>query len=855
MYKDLRANDAFSYEAIEKMFEDHQSKWPETIFNEDAYYKYIAPLIDECDGSYLEMALGSKTEQRKWWLYNRLKFTDSKYLAGNALSDIITLRAYNKADITVTPYADIYVSIKYGSKDSGTQDVEQVSRKTPRNTSVTIPCPLDRMNDTEVYIYSSSQLASVGDLSPLLVGYANFSYATKLQSLKLGDADPNYNNPNLENLTLGNNTLLKTLDVRNCSNYGDKLTTPPDLSGCKNIEHIYFDGTAIKGVKLPNGGIIKTLHLPGTITNLEIINQPNITDFVLASEENLTTVTLENIGNIIDTKTLVNGLTEGSNLRLIGFDWTVADETELLAIKAKLDSLHGRNEQGLNVDTAQVYGTIHIDTVSGAVTKQIKDKYPDITIDYNTINCTVRFYNYDGTSVLQTKTSANGAAVTYTGSTPTKPQSASHTFTFANGWARYVDGVMDPDALKNVTEDRDLYPVFTSQLRTFTVTFKNWDNNTLQTVNNVPYGGSANYTETTPTNNSTGNTDDYLFTGWSPEPINIVGNLVCVAQYADASNDVTKYIRGKLEIYETINNSTIADSGLIGQGQLTKISGPFTYIGPNGLNSCSNLKTVEFTQLDNLQFNTDNLNAQLRNKPIKHLVIHSSTVAEINDVNAISGTFIEKKLGAIYVRPELLDLYRSHITWGKYMIAPLDSYPLGYFEDISDDWDTIISNINSGNVDKYPIGSIKTIEADGQRYQTMLIGVDKDILSDNDASTAKTTWAFRTTVFSHRAHSVDEAVPYSELELRSVIKSFKSKLPTIIQSNIKTVKKVTKDPTGTDITSDEDIWLFSSRELGLRKSASAWYQIENSGAVYDQISNVVLRIKYTTSGSSVPSFW
>ena len=634
MYKDLRANDAFSYEAIEKMFEDHQSKWPETIFNEDAYYKYIAPLIDEGDGSYLEMALGSKTEQRKWWLYNRLKFTDSKYLAGNALSDIITLRAYNKADITVTPYADIYVSIKYGSKDSGTQDVEQVSRKTPRNTSVTIPCPLDRMNDTEVYIYSSSQLASVGDLSPLLVGYANFSYATKLQSLKLGDADPNYNNPNLENLTLGNNTLLKTLDVRNCSNYGDKLTTPPDLSGCKNIEHIYFDGTAIKGVKLPNGGIIKTLHLPGTITNLEIINQPNITDFVLASEENLTTVTLENIGNIIDTKTLVNGLTEGSNLRLIGFDWTVADETELLAIKAKLDSLHGRNEQGLNVDTAQVYGTIHINTVSGAVTKQIRDKYPDITIDYNTLNCTVRFYNYDGTSVLQTKTSTNGAAVTYTGSTPTKPQSASHTFTFADGWARYVEGVADPDALKNVTEDRDLYPVFTSQLRTFSVTFKNWDNSTLQAVDNVPYGGSANYTGATPTNNSTGSIDDFEFIGWSPLPINIVAATTCVAQFKDVSSLLSQYLRGTLTEYVSDTNTTIADYGLGYQSSLKRVAAPITYVGVYGLISSTKIEEFDFKNT-----NTIRLASYLKNQhKLKSLLIRSSNMSTMISADNLDGT-------------------------------------------------------------------------------------------------------------------------------------------------------------------------------------------------------------------------
>ena len=61
------------------------------------------------------MLQGSKAEQRKWWLYNRFRYIDSKYNAGDALTDVITVRGYAKSDITVTPYADIYASVKYGS--------------------------------------------------------------------------------------------------------------------------------------------------------------------------------------------------------------------------------------------------------------------------------------------------------------------------------------------------------------------------------------------------------------------------------------------------------------------------------------------------------------------------------------------------------------------------------------------------------------------------------------------------------------------------------------------------------------------------------------------------------------------
>ena len=164
----------------EQRFEEHQAKWPEAVFNEDAYFKYLQPLVEQNTASYLTMLQGSKAEQRKWWLYNRFRYLDSKYNAGDALTDVVTLRGYAKDDITVTPYADIYATVKYGSY--------LVQQRANRNVAYTLACPLSNVNDTEIYIYSASQLQSIGDLSGLMVGYADFSMATRLQSLKVGDA-------------------------------------------------------------------------------------------------------------------------------------------------------------------------------------------------------------------------------------------------------------------------------------------------------------------------------------------------------------------------------------------------------------------------------------------------------------------------------------------------------------------------------------------------------------------------------------------------------------------------------------------------------------------------------------------
>ena len=151
--------------------------------------------------------------------------------------------------------------------------------------------PLDNVNDTEIYIYSASQLKDIGDLSGLKIGYAEFSLATKLQAIKVGDADKSYANPNLTELHLGNNTLLRKLDVRNCPN----LTQTVDISGCSNVEFVYFDGTSVAGILLPSAGILKELHLPATITNLTIRNQPSLYDLTVPDYSKITTLRLENV--------------------------------------------------------------------------------------------------------------------------------------------------------------------------------------------------------------------------------------------------------------------------------------------------------------------------------------------------------------------------------------------------------------------------------------------------------------------------------------------------------------------------------------------------------------------------------
>lgn len=349
MYQQLRSDGVLSYAVIENAYEEHQNKWPEAIWNEDAWYKYLQPLVEDNTAAYLSMLQGSKEQQRKWWLYNRFRYLDSKYNAGDALSDFVTLRGYAKANISIEPYADIYASVKFGSY--------LVQSRALRGSTYTLVCPLDNVNDTEIYIYSASQIKSMGDLSGLKVGYADFSMATKVQFIKVGDASNTYSNENLTELYLGNNTLVQTLDARNCPNLGSgDIQQAVDLSGCTNIENVYFDGTTIKSCSLPNGGILKVLHLPETITNLTIQNQTAITDFTIPSYENISTLRLENVSAAVDCVAILTAISETSRVRLTNVDWTLSATTVL----EKLLNMRGLSETGDNLPNAVVSGNVHI---------------------------------------------------------------------------------------------------------------------------------------------------------------------------------------------------------------------------------------------------------------------------------------------------------------------------------------------------------------------------------------------------------------------------------------------------------------------------------------------------------------
>jgi hypothetical protein len=301
--------------------------------------------------------------------------------------------------------------------------------------------PASGAEDPVIGINDADLLTSLGDLSPLMVELIDVSGAPHITSLKLGDGATGYTNYSLNSVTLGNNILLRTLDLRNCVN----LTQSVDASGCTNIEEAYFDGTSVTGVSLPNGGILKKLHLPATVTNLTLRNQKALTEFVMPSYSNISTLRLENNSNVIDPLAILDDIAANSRVRIIGFTTRADTAGEIHAFFDKLDTMRGLDENGNNVDQAQVSGKIYIDTMSSKDLHLIKGRYPTVTVVCNKITLhTVHFWN--GTTLLQTVDNLEyNATAAYTGATPAMTGVANpedYTFT---GWspAPVADGDVD----------------------------------------------------------------------------------------------------------------------------------------------------------------------------------------------------------------------------------------------------------------------------------------------------------------------------------------------------------------------------------------------------------------------------
>ena len=131
---------------------------------------------------------------------------------------------------------------------------------------------------------------------------------------------------------------------------------------------------------------------------------------------------------------------------------------------------------------------------------------------------TVTWNNADGTTI-KTDTVAYGETPKYTGDTPKKDSDEQYSYEF-KGWTPEIE---------KVTGNQTYTAVFEPSVRSYTVTWQDYDGTELKT-DKVKYGETPVYDGETPKREST-DEYTYTFTGWDPEITAVTGDVTYKAQY------------------------------------------------------------------------------------------------------------------------------------------------------------------------------------------------------------------------------------------------------------------------------------------------------------------------------------
>ncbi len=540
MYLDREAAGAWNAERIISKWKTYQSARPEALVIEDMWGKYFTPYIKKGESRYIKMMLGTKEDQFRQFQTYQEQYMSAKYGGSVSTADRISLRANAPAGEQavppygningIVPYASTYVTVKYGN--AGTVKVRAM-----RGQSYDIAMPEGAsLNDLETYIYSASNISSIGSFAALYSKFADISSAKRLQQLILGDGTEEYANTsmNSENggVSFGSNIMMEKIDLRGLPQLNQGL----DLSSLKALKEIYTTGSGITGVTFARRAPVKTACL-NPLRQLIARDLTELETFDMSYTE-LQTVWIDNCP-LIDTKALVMEATNLTRGRIIGVDWTGDKSMSSAALLNRLAKLSGIDATGGNTDTFVLTGTAHVTVISTDDLVNLTAKFPELELTYGSIlpKYTVTFKNYDGTVLNTQRVDQGSAPVDPTQlpvspiSAPTKPMTIAKQYTH-DGWSWTNDGAAIEDLSKIlIIEDTVLYAHYAEEARTYKVRWYNGDQPLGEAVD-VEYGESAVYQGEVPIHPL----DEqyatyYLFSGWDKSTGFVSSDINVYAQY------------------------------------------------------------------------------------------------------------------------------------------------------------------------------------------------------------------------------------------------------------------------------------------------------------------------------------
>jgi hypothetical protein len=336
----------------------------EIYFNKDASSKYLSQTTAD-DSTYLQMLHGNRAQKYKKFLKERIIFLDTVFgyeessSQPNSLNSYIGLRsdaAYGQGEGTtircylgISVYSPQYVTITVGSGADATITayVGPESRYIDPNTGMEFEgtlfsFPIRGINK-EFGITGAGNIKQINGLQSLNLTEAriekalkmvelDFSYASRMSSLKVG------NNKYLRHLNcrgsqlLGTATESQTLDLTNCRNLKTIDLAYTKFTGVlfpvnNNINSIDLTGCAIKNISIDGAEVLHKI----TITDCENINKFELNNCNGMETIDVSSSTIQNfvVTNCENVKTI-----NVSNCKMmVGFDLTNSYNVETLNMK------------------------------------------------------------------------------------------------------------------------------------------------------------------------------------------------------------------------------------------------------------------------------------------------------------------------------------------------------------------------------------------------------------------------------------------------------------------------------------------------------------------------------------------
>jgi len=269
------------------------------------------------------MMNGRKKYQRRQFERDQEIYIGTKYISTSIKADQIMFRCNKpaqyavKPDFTleIVPYSDMYLTVVFGN-------TTPVQVRAKAGIAYPIESTLTEMDDTAVLIYAASRIQALNDLSACYIHDNDFSKATKLSTLIIGNNTTGYTNTFLTSLHLGDNGLLTTLDIRNCPN----LNEPLNLSKCYNLTTLNASNTSLTTISFPVGGKLTTAILPATLTNLTVNSLKNLSNLNIAGYDNLTIFYCKDTNNINPLAIVQETIDTLNEVTVLGLEWTLNDD-------------------------------------------------------------------------------------------------------------------------------------------------------------------------------------------------------------------------------------------------------------------------------------------------------------------------------------------------------------------------------------------------------------------------------------------------------------------------------------------------------------------------------------------------